>query len=299
MPTYNRERFLPEAVASVVAQSYERWELLVVDDGSTDGTRVYLESQTDNRIRSIFRAHQGNPAVLRNVAAKAARGSYVAFLDSDDLWLPQKLALQIEDLLAHPECGWSYTGRVCVDEHGRDARVPGLRSWAPYGGWILEQVLDLRALVATSAVVIQRRLFDAVGGFNEWFARCEDFELWIRLAEASPATAVRPVLVQKRLHPEDRGTVHLDVLAYMNRIYGDLLQRTDSGAIGRLCRRQRTRVGLDIVGRYRRARRYAEARRALRATFPHTAGHPAWWAELLKTCLAQAVPSVIARRLRS
>ena len=103
LPTYNREVLLRRALESVLAQTYDLWELLVVDDGSTDGTRAYLQTLTDTRVRAILREHCGNAGAVRNAGCRTARGSYLAFLDSDDQWLPEKLALQIADLHAHPE----------------------------------------------------------------------------------------------------------------------------------------------------------------------------------------------------
>src|SRR6266571_6783008 len=90
IPTFNREQYLREAVQSVLAQTYDRWELLIVDDGSTDGTRAYLDTLTDRRIRSVSRNHCGNAAQVRNVAIGTVSGSHIAFLDSDDLWEPEK-----------------------------------------------------------------------------------------------------------------------------------------------------------------------------------------------------------------
>jgi GT2 family glycosyltransferase len=164
-------------------------------------------------------------------------------------------------MLAHPACGWSYVGRICVDPQGEELRTPGLRPFVPYAGWILEEVLDLRALVATSAAMVERRLFDGLGGFNPAFLRCQDSDLWLRLAEASPAAVVPDILVHKRVHPEDRHTNQLHVLTYMNQIYDGVLRRTRSGRIRRRCRRQRAFVNLGIVDRMRGAGQGAEAQR--------------------------------------
>src|SRR6266487_2699709 len=97
IPTFNREAYLREAIESVFAQTYSNWELIVADDGSTDGTRAYLASVTDRRTHVIELEHCGTPARLRNTALARAQGTYVAFLDSDDLWAPEKLELQIND----------------------------------------------------------------------------------------------------------------------------------------------------------------------------------------------------------
>jgi glycosyltransferase involved in cell wall biosynthesis len=277
-------------VASVLAQTRSDWELIVVDDGSTDGTRAFLEALGEPRIRTIHRAHCGNVPLLRNVGAREARGPYFALLDSDDVWLPEKLALQLAELRTRPECGWSYSNFVHIDERGRETGWLGRRRWVAYGGAILEHVVQVRALIATSTVVVKRDLFEAVGGFNETLLRCEDYDLWIRLAEASPAAVVATPLVKRREHPRDRVTKLLDVLGYMHRIYGDLAARSASPKVRRLCRLARARVSVYIVGRCRRAGRYGEARRALRTSFPHAGWHPGWWTELARISLASLQP---------
>src|ERR1700722_5103184 len=94
MPTFNRMEFLPAAIQSVLAQSLADWELLIADDGSDEETRAYLKSLDDPRIKLLFRPHTGRPALISNGALRAARGHYVAFLDSDDVWLPGKLQAQ-------------------------------------------------------------------------------------------------------------------------------------------------------------------------------------------------------------
>jgi hypothetical protein len=138
--------------------------------------------------------------------------------------------------------------------------------------------------------MVERRLFEAVGGFNESLLRCQDRDLSIKLAETSPVSALAAPLVKKRVHPEQRGTQQLDVLRYMDQIYRDLLQRTTSGRLRRLCRLWRARVSLDVVHGCRGAGRYAEARRALWVSFRHAGWHAGWWAALIKTLLRPVVP---------
>ncbi len=285
IPTHNRERFLREAVASVAAQTYDNWELVVVDDGSTDGTRAFLEGLADARVRPVWLARQGNAAALRNIGVQHAKGSHVAFLDSDDLWLPEKLVEQVKDLAANPECRWSYVGRICVDERGAELTRPDIRPFVPYRGWILEEVLESQALIATSAVLVQRSFFESLGAFNPVLLRCQDSDLWIRLAEASPVAVVERTLVHKRIHPADRKTSQLNVQSYMNLIYDGVLARNRSPKIRRLCRSARARVNIAIASRLSGAGQHAEAREALRAAFPHAGWHPRWWAAWLRTAL--------------
>ena len=292
IPTYNREGYLPDALESVFAQTYDRWELLVVDDGSTDGTRAYLEALTDQRVRTFFRTHCGNLSILRNHAAREARGSYLAFVDSDDVWLPEKLALQVADLEAHRACGWSYGAYVHMDAEGRgDEWLNHDHPWAPHAGWILEKLIAEPALIAVPVVMVERRLFETVGGFDESLPRSEDQDLWLRLAETSAVSVIPKPLAKIRIHAEDRRVSTLDLLTYTSRIYSGVLARATSSRVRLLCQRQRARVTLDLLRKLRGAGRYREARRALRISFPYAGWHPGWWSALLKTWLRPAIPA--------
>jgi glycosyltransferase involved in cell wall biosynthesis len=285
IPTYNREALLRETVETVLAQTYHDWELLVVDDGSTDGTRTYLAMLADRRVRPILLEHSGNPARARNAGLRAAGGSFIAFLDSDDLWHPEKLALQIADLDAHPECGWSYTGLALVDERGQEIPPVDRGRLPPQRGWILEALIKGRAVAATSAVLVRRPLLQAVGEFDESLPLCEEIDLFVRFAEASPATAVSGPLALCRRHPGNGPWPPLKILEGRNRIYDGLLARASSRRLRRLCRRSKLRFSLAHVGSLRRAGRYPEARRALSISFPYAGSHPAWWVACLKTWL--------------
>lgn len=280
-----------KAAESVLAQTYDQWELLVVDDGSTDATRTFLGTLRDPRIRAIFQEHSGIPAQVRNAGARNARGSYLAFLDSDDQWLREKLALQIGDLHTHPDAGWSYTAFEYFGVEGGGRIAP--HDWAAYSGWILERVIDTRALIVLPSVVVQRRLFERVGGFDESLPRCEDYDLWIRLAEASPARVVSTPLVKVRQHPEDRQWTWLDMLEYMNRIYDALLTRTRSRRIRLHCRAQKARLSLDLVARMRSAGQYGQAWQGLRTSFAYAGWHPGWWTAGLKTWLRPGIPAAV------
>lgn len=116
LPTHNRVTLLRDAIASVVAQTYRHWELIVVDDGSTDDTPEVLSAITDHRVRPVRIVHSGNASVARNVGIAAARGSHVAFQDDDDVWLPDKLERQCAALGARPDAAWCYSDAEFVDE---------------------------------------------------------------------------------------------------------------------------------------------------------------------------------------
>jgi glycosyltransferase involved in cell wall biosynthesis len=293
LPTYNREALLRESVESVFAQTYGHWELIVIDDGSTDGTRDYLGSLSDPRVRVILEEHSGNPPKVRNVGMAAARGGYIAFQDSDDLWVREKLAIQLEALRSHPECGWSYTDAEYIDERGQEIRIPGRPRWAPCSGWILEDLIELRAGIPLPSVVVERRVIEVVGGFNEALRRREDIDLWIRLAEHSQAIAVPARLMKARHHPGNAIGVLPEEQVWMDATFAGLLARTRSFRIRRLCWRRRALMSLYFVDRFRWAADYAVARHILRTSFSYAWWHPRWWIALFKTWLRPALPSVV------
>jgi len=118
LPTFNRLKYLRPAVESVFSQTFQDWELILADDGSDDGTRAYLRTLSESsRIKLILLPHTGNPGRVRNAALREAKGDYIAFLDSDDLWLPPKLETQIKALRDSPR-RWSYTAFDRIDEFG-------------------------------------------------------------------------------------------------------------------------------------------------------------------------------------
>ena len=127
MPTFNRLEFVPPAIESVFAQSFTDWELIIADDGSGTDTRAYLQSLTHPRVRVLWMAHTGRPPVMLNAALRVARGEFVAFLDSDDVWLPRKLELQVASLRRQPARRWSCTAFALIDAAGRPLDSPPCR----------------------------------------------------------------------------------------------------------------------------------------------------------------------------
>lgn len=290
IPTYNREAWLRHAIDSALGQTHRDIEVLVVDDGSTDGTHAYVtELERAHPVRLIRHEHCANLSVLRNVGARRSLGAYVALLDSDDLWLPAKIERQLAALTRNPACGWSYCNYTFMDENERDLAWQGREPWAACGGWILEDLIRVRAQVAISTVLVRRDVFDGIGGFDERLTWLEDYDLAVRLAEKSPASAQAEPLVRRR--ERDRNpTWLLDVLRCANLVYGELEQRVGSDALRRACRDTRARVSLDLVARCRRSGRSAEARRALWQSFAYAGQRPRWWAELARTAVRSLQP---------
>src|SRR5207302_7152401 len=128
------------------------------------GTRAYLDGIRDPRVKPVFLEHSGNPARVRNAAIAHARGEWIAFLDSDDLWLPNKLKLQLDQLTANPARRWSCTGVGFIDAHGTSIpRRAG--AYHAQSGWILEQLLTFTASAATPTLMVRTSLIEEVEGF--------------------------------------------------------------------------------------------------------------------------------------
>jgi glycosyltransferase involved in cell wall biosynthesis len=183
---------LRDALQSVRAQTCDDYEMIVVDDGSSDETAAELR-QMSGAIRLITQTRRG-VAAARNRGVSAAEGRYLAFLDSDDLWLPNKLAVQLAFMNEHPEVAICQTEEIWIR---RGARVnPKARHRKPSGD-IFKCSLDL-CLVSPSAVMMTRDLFLESGGFDENLPVCEDYDLWLRLAVNHAVPLLPQALVIKR-----------------------------------------------------------------------------------------------------
>ncbi len=192
IPSHNRWPMIGEAVESVLRQSFQDFELIVVDDGSSDGTAERIRALgSDTRI--IVRSRCGVSAA-RNYGASVARGRYLAFLDSDDLWLAEKLAVQTGFMTEHPEMQICQTEEIWL-RHGKRVN-PKAKHRKPSGD-IFRASLEL-CLVSPSAVMITKKLFDEKGGFDESFPVCEDYDLWLRIALDHPVPLIASQLVIKR-----------------------------------------------------------------------------------------------------
>jgi glycosyltransferase involved in cell wall biosynthesis len=203
------------AVDSVLAQTFLDWELVIADDGSDEETKAFLRGLSDRpNCRVNWLAHSGNPSVVRNSALREARGRFVAFLDSDDLWSPRKLDAQLAALNAAPHCRWSYTACHRIDAEG--GLLPrALQPTTPVrNGWIFEPLLTLQASVAMPTLVAERTLIEEVGGFDEHQRYGEFHDLCLRLALRSEVVALADVLCSVRAHDEhysaDRRAAHRD-----------------------------------------------------------------------------------------
>jgi glycosyltransferase involved in cell wall biosynthesis len=197
IPTFNRAWCLREAIDSVLAQDFTDFELIVVDDGSTDGTGALL-SGFSGRLTVLSQPNRGVSAA-RNAGIAAARAGLIAFLDSDDLWLPRKLTTQVGWFRQRPRALICQTEELWL-RNGR--RVNPGRRHRKRGGMIFEPSLEL-CLVSPSAVMVRRALFDRVGLFDEALPACEDYDLWLRVSARFAVGLIEtPLIVKRGGHPD-------------------------------------------------------------------------------------------------
>ncbi len=191
IPTYNREKSLERAIKSVLNQTYKDYELIIIDDGSTDNTDRILHKYEKN-IRHFSILHAGVSAA-RNFGIKKSHGDWIALLDSDDYWLPEKLEKQMQYIQEHPEFKVAQVGEKWI-RNGKF--VNPMKKHQKYSGWIFEQCLPL-CIVSPSAVIIQKTIFEEVGYFNESMPICEDYDLWLRIAKDHPIGLMDETLIVK------------------------------------------------------------------------------------------------------
>jgi glycosyltransferase involved in cell wall biosynthesis len=200
IPTWNRERLVEQAIASVVAQTYKNWELFVVDDGSTDDTVGRLTGLALPNVHVVRSTHLGHIGRLRNLGATAGHGEFIAFLDSDDLWRPQKLEKQL-GALQNSGANWSYTEYGLFAENGLE--IPLRSGKAPaISGHIVSALLKEETGVCSCTLLVRRRQFEVIGGFCEdhRMSYRDDADIALRLARASEAIAIPEQLTLVREH---------------------------------------------------------------------------------------------------
>ena len=195
---YNQAAWLDEAICGVRAQTFEDWELLVVDDGSTDDTpAVVARHGDDRRIRYVAQERQERSAA-RNRGIAETSAPLVAFLDADDCWRPEKLARQVERLAAEPDAGVCYTAARFIDADGRP--LPLRKPPRAIAGRVFDCLLAANVIILSS-VVVRRTALARAGGFALLPAYgCEDWDLWLRLARDGPVTVVDEELTLYRHH---------------------------------------------------------------------------------------------------
>lgn len=224
IPSFNRARLIPDAIDSVLDQTYENWELIVVDDGSTDETEEVVRSYADPRIRYTVNTGPSGPGGARNVGVRCTQGPLIAFLDSDDIWLPEKLQLQVQAVVGRPELGLVGGGCRYVDENleptGKQSLPPGKVSYE-------QMCISVTFPGATSNAVVRRSAFEDVGGFDSSLLRSQDRDLFIKLSRDWEVECIDRVTVGTRVHEEERPDKDLETILECRTIINQRIPEPD------------------------------------------------------------------------
>lgn len=203
IPTFNRGWVVAEAVQSVIAQDYQSLEIIVVDDGSTDNTIEALMPFME-KIVLVTQKNMGVSAA-RNTGIRKSHGSLVAFLDSDDLWLPEKISIQVDFFNMDQDAMICQTEEIWIRN---SKRVNPKKKHKKLSGMIFEPSLHL-CLVSPSAVMMRKSLFDIKGYFDEELKACEDYDLWLRISSTIPVHLIdRPLIVKRGGHNDQLSNNH-------------------------------------------------------------------------------------------
>jgi len=302
LPLYNGERYLNDALSSVLGQEgFDDWEVVAVDDGSTDGSAEIVSSFADDRIRLFHQENRGI-AATRNVAISRSTGRFIAFLDQDDLWHPEKLRAQIPLFAADPRVGLVYcqSGRVGGDSEEISAGPTVLASWM--SGDVRRRMLLGNLVPGTAGVVVRRECFDEVGLFDETLNGSDDWEMWARIAARYDFRFVPRELSYTRLHSANTS---LDVsrmrdqsLRVRAMLFSDpeLTRGLDHREKRRLHERATARIHSYCATWLLRSGRYREAASDLLMAVRHHPAKPRH-AVLLLFALLGWMPRCVQRRL--
>lgn len=187
VPAWNAEATIRDTIASVLRQTMPDFELLVIDDGSTDGTLAVVDGISDRRLHRMSFANAGL-AAARNRGIEHSQGEFLSFLDADDLWTPEKLEAQLAALLRRPEAGLAYSWTAFIDDEGRYlfAKEP-----QHFEGDVYADLLRDCFIASGSNVLLRRRCVESVGSFDAKFPAVEDWDYWLRVAARWPFAVVR------------------------------------------------------------------------------------------------------------
>ena len=297
MPTFNRLQYLRPAVDSVFAQTFTDWELIIADDGSVAETRAYLQGLDDPRVTLLWLTHTGKPSVVSNIALRQARGELIAFLDSDDLWLPQKLQAQVESLRKRPERRWSYTKFAVVDGSGRPIVAARSRDWPTPTGWILEKLLEEVTVIAQPSVIVSRQLLEQLGAFDEELVMCYDDELWFRLAAHSEIDGIDQPLTLIRRHGHHSGG---DMIAWRDRrrVFEKALHTSGGSHLEPILRKLRAQMSAGLARSQAASGQRMSALATLFTSLPHSWAYPGCWLGALIAAAHAFAPAPVRTLVR-
>jgi glycosyltransferase involved in cell wall biosynthesis len=198
IPTFNRQTLITRALDSVLAQSHQADEIIIVDDGSTDNTVTVIHNHYPNII--LLSQENKGVSTARNLGIKHAKGEWIALLDSDDEWRPDKLEKQLAILTDNHDYRICHTNETWI-RHG--VRVNPMKKHRKYGGYIFQYCLPL-CVISPSSVIIHRSVFDQIGLFDESLPACEDYDLWLRICARYSVLYLEEELITKHGGHEDQ-----------------------------------------------------------------------------------------------
>jgi len=236
IPTYNSAPYIAKTLESVFVQTYKDYEVIIVDDGSTDDTREVLKPFL-HRIRYIYQDNRG-PAAARNMGIRLAEGEYIAFLDSDDRWLPEKLRLQVEHLTSNPEVGLVYTDIGIIESGPRAVNYAKVRK---HSGFVFWELLGTN-FIPTTTVMVRRECFEKLGPLDESpiVQGAEDYDVWLRIARHYKIGYIPIKLAEHRCrsdsHSRNIDRKYRSLLYVVERTFDNILNNVDKN-VQRLRRR--------------------------------------------------------------
>lgn len=192
IPTYNRRPLLQKAIDTVLAQTFGNFELIVVDDGSDDDTKTLMDCYSDYRIQYLYQENHGT-ASARNLGLKYAQGKWIAFLDSDDWWLPEKLERAADFIKQYPDIYIFHTEEVW---YRQGKLLKQKEKHKNPDGYVYQSTLPL-CCISISTAVVSKHVMDEAGGFDVSFEACEDYDLWLRLTQKYSVKLISEALTEK------------------------------------------------------------------------------------------------------
>ncbi len=201
MPVFNGEKFISKAIHSILMQDYDNFELICIDDGSTDKTKEIILSFNDNRINYIYQQHSGKPSIARNKGIKSSRGDYIAFIDHDDIFLYNSLSERIKFFDDNPGINFVYSDCEIINEKGEviSKSVISYSNKKACSGKCFKELFG-GIFIPTQGVMLKKDILDKVGLFNENLLCAEDYNLWLRIAYYYPLGYIDRILAQWRNH---------------------------------------------------------------------------------------------------
>ncbi|OIQ20710.1 MAG: hypothetical protein BM556_01865 [Bacteriovorax sp. MedPE-SWde] len=222
IPTFNRSDFVIKAIESVLTQSYKDFELIIVDDGSTDDTQERLSSYIAEGVVSVFKTENRGVSAARNFGLSQAKGEWVAFLDSDDIWHPNKLEVQAKYIQDHPKFELVHGEELWI-RNGK--RINPKKKFQKSGGDIFSKCLDF-CVISPSVAIMKKSLLESFGGFREDFIVCEDYDLWLKVTSRQEVGYISEALVSKMGGHSDQLSTKFFAMDYWRiKSLGDILNK--------------------------------------------------------------------------